>query len=914
MRKIQLFKAEDHVLELEPPLEHAPDCDRCPLGRSATSPCVRPAGKPGGVLLLSGAPPARTASTRPWSSGPERRLAETVTRMTGEPLSFDHAIRCPGSNDAAIEACRGYLVRSLEKIQPRLILVFGSTAARVLTGHSVPVRKLRRGWARLPSGAIAVFLPDPFVAAQNRVEAKWMREDIAWALAFKPPAELDACAMRVETLEDALACEEDLAGERLFFDTETYGQMHHPDFKVVALAMSRLGSTDSNWLWPEDSMVEGDPRREVLVRLLTRAPAVGGHNVKYDLNAVRCHFGIHLGFGEQQIVDTFVWAKLLRADGVADLDSVSHHVGLGGHKAEAHRVLASAKTVLSRLRVAVNKPVPVEWDVEERTTKDGKLQRRKKVTLARDPTASEKQAVLLEQWDKSRKVAGESVTFASLTGLTQPTPDWIHAACSGDGSPDRYVYGLASREVIERYCAQDTAAGSLLARLYEQQLTEDHWALLDSHLARAPAAVGLVESWGMGVSLGKASTLELELRRKAEGLLGEIWAHKEDLQPGSPQQLSAYLFGKKSTGGLGLKPLKTSGKTGAPSTDRMTLTKLKDSHPVIPLVLQWKEVDKLSGTYARGMVGHVAPDARIHCAFNIMGAETGRMSCTEPNMQTVPSRGQYAKLVKDLFIPRPGYLLVQMDYKTLEMRVAAMLSGDPVMIEIFLNGEDPHTRTAELVSEMVWGSDFATCGGLTGDELKAEQKRRRGVCKWVNFGTVYGQAAETLAEMAGISVTEAEKAQGIVMGRFTVLQRWIKDTIRSATQSGATWTWWAGRRARTRPVPDIGSEDKGFQGHGQRQAFNTPVQGTGHEFCLASAIAAVQWILDDMIDARLVMMVHDSLVFEVREDDAEELIGVVQSIMEGHQTAHGLPLEVDVEVGRSWGSLVAWDEWKQEAA
>jgi DNA polymerase I-like protein with 3'-5' exonuclease and polymerase domains len=847
---------------------------------------------------------------RPWVGAAEKRAASILRRLAGDtPLAFDYAVKCPGNDDAAVEQCRAHLRRTLNTVKPTRVLVFGSTAARGLLGRTVPTKRLRKGWTRLADGTPVFFLPDPFAVSRNRVESGWLREDIEWALTTEPPdAPFDATYRRVETVEDALACEADL-GSAAVFDTETFGKPHTPLFKIVTLAITKFGKSEP-WVWPEESMTEGDPRRPILLRTLKALDRIGGHNIKWDLNAVALYLGVDLGHTASDIADTYVWAKQLRADGSGGLDDVSNHIGAGGHKAEAEKALAIAKSVISRLRSTAYKSVAIEWEYEERVNKAGKKQRRKKPTLTRPPNSEEIRATIFDQWTKERSFQKSKTSFRELTGIDQPTEDWIAAVVHNDAEPATFAYGLMDRTVCERYCARDTGNTSLLAAEYARQLKGPFADLWGAHLKDAPWAIGQIERWGMRVDAEKAAGLAKFLDQRSRELLAEIHAHVPDLNPGSPDQLGAYLFKPTAQGGLGLRAAKFSKKTGKPSSDKATLAALKGHHPIIEPILGWKEIDKLQGTYARGMIGHVRPDGRIHASFNIMGAETGRMSCTEPNMQTIPSRGKHAKLVKDLFVSEPGRLLVQLDYRTLEMRVAAMLSGDPVMIQIFLDGEDPHRSTAEGVSEMLWGNDFATCGGIVHlEDLKAEQKRRRSVCKWVNFGTVYGQAPQTLAEMAGTTVKEAEKAQDIVLGRFAVLRKWIKRTIAEAQQTGETWTWWANKRARRRPVPDIGSEDKGDVGHGQRQAFNTPVQGTGHEYCLASAIESVRWIVDDQIDAKLVMAVHDSLVFEVAEEDAPELVEVVTSIMEGWPTMHGLPLEVDVEVGRAWGSLVSWGEW-----
>jgi len=402
-------------------------------------------------------------------------------------------------------------------------------------------------------------------------------------------------------------------------------------------------------------------------------------------------------------------------------------------------------------------------------------------------------------------------------------------------------------------------------------------------------------------------------------LIGErrSYSHAPGVDPSSSAQLAALLFGKKSAGGLGLTPVKVTAKNKKPSTDKESLEALRGSHPVVAALLEHRTISKLNGTYARGLSEALEEDGRIRASLNPTGTETGRLSCSDPNLQTIPSRGEHAKKIKGIFTAPPGSVLVQLDYSTLEMRVAAMLSQDPTMLEAFRSGEDPHTRTASLVSSMVWGSEFETCGlGFTEDEapsdedrekLRAEKKRRRSVCKWVNFGTVYGQSAAALASLAKISEEEAETAQRIVLGRFDSLRAWIEKTAKTATRTGETWSVWGGEPARRRPLPDLGDRtDAGKVSHGERASYNTPVQGSGSEYCLASLVALTRWIEEDGIGARVVMTVHDSIIFEVEEGDVSELAEQARRIMEGWESC-GVPLKVDIEIGRTWGDLAPYE-------
>lgn len=297
-------------------------------------------------------------------------------------------------------------------------------------------------------------------------------------------------------------------------------------------------------------------------------------------------------------------------------------------------------------------------------------------------------------------------------------------------------------------------------------------------------------------------------------------------------------------------------------------------------------------------------------------------NCSNPNLQTIPSRSlEWAKRVKNVFVAPPGRKLVFIDYATLELRVMAMLSGEQTMIDAFDAGLDLHRQTAIDISHLLWGNDFESCGlgydevvlkadGAAPDDPRWEQLRqlqayRRKIAKAVNFGTAYGQGPAAMAEQWGIPEADAAKAQEAIMGRRRKLRAWIKRTQQECRQRGFTETWWNGQPARRRPLPDIASNIRDMASHAERAAYNTPVQGTGSEFCMASIGEIAQWIEDDGIDAQLVLTVHDSIGAEVDDEDVPEYVHHATRIMTGWYSM-GVPITVDVEVGQRWGEMQAY--------
>jgi len=688
-----------------------------------------------------------------------------------------------------------------------------------------------------------------------------------------------------------------LTDKRLVFDTETFGRMFTDDFRVDTIAVCDADYPGRVFVADRGVSTNYDAAARALVDALRSAKGIVAHNAKFDINAIAQAFGVNLGRGSQAVHDTYVLARFRRGNSAEALDDLSHIVGMGGHKREGVEAAEDARSAISQARRAGSAPVVLAHEYEQRVTKTGKVQRRRVVTESRPPTREEFDSRVLAEW------VGASDALIQGGGFSAKWP-WVDverlciAARDVDSSDWTYAYGLMRPDVRARYCALDVHSTALLFRF----LREDdlRCANVLPHLARASEAIAQVEAWGIRVDVGRLADADKRFSEEMERLVAEA----EDVAPGvnisSRDSVSDFLF--KRSDGPRLKPPRMTEK-GAASVDKAALKAIEGKHPLIAILRRYRVLEKLRSQYTTGLAKHVLPDGRVHPSFRIMGAETGRMSCTNPPAQTIPSRGTEAKVVKSLFAAEPGRKLVVIDYKTLEVRIAAALSGDEKLINTFRRGVDPHTQTAQNVSMMLWGTDFETCGGLVGDELVAEQKRRRTVCKGVNFGILYGQSPDTIAEAYGLDKAEAQRAHDSVLGAYTGLRRWINGVVSESRRSGVTHTWWNGNaHARNRPVPDIGSSDKSEAGHGERQSYNSRIQGTGHEYCLASGVELVNRIRSDYIDAKLVLLVHDSIMFDVSDDDLDELVQVACEVMTGWPVANDVPLEVDVEVGQDWGS------------
>jgi len=373
---------------------------------------------------------------------------------------------------------------------------------------------------------------------------------------------------------------------------------------------------------------------------------------------------------------------------------------------------------------------------------------------------------------------------------------------------------------------------------------------------------------------------------------------KEGLNLQSPQQLQTFLYGD-----LGL-PISKRTKTGGACTDAATLSKLVDSHPAVGMILEFKTLSKIKGTYVDGLSGHVAADGRIHSTINLDGAESGRLSSSDPNLQNIPrSSTREGKLVKDLFAAPSGWTLCSLDYSQIELRVAAILSGDKKMQEIFLSGQDYHMKTAKMISRVAWD--------IPPEEVTSTE---RTYAKMVIFGLLFGMTdfglAHRLSVAAGrkVETEEATKIRKAIFGELTSLKTWIDVQRRQAKKTGYCYTFSRGERARRRPLWNIGDPagERGRMTSDARTAengsFNSPIQGTAADCMLGALLDIDEWIQKEGIPAKLTMSVHDSAILEVRDDCVPVVVAHVQKLMSS-QGWGGVPLKADAEVGRSWGSM-----------
>ena len=343
----------------------------------------------------------------------------------------------------------------------------------------------------------------------------------------------------------------------------------------------------------------------------------------------------------------------------------------------------------------------------------------------------------------------------------------------------------------------------------------------------------------------------------------------------SPQQLSRILFDK-----LQLPAGKRNAKTKSASTAVDVLEELSLTHDLPRLILDWRALQKLKGTYVDALPLLVNPETgRVHTSFNQAVAATGRLSSSDPNLQNIPIRTELGREIRRAFIADAGHVLVSADYSQIELRVLAHMADDEVLVRAFRAGEDIHDQTSARV--------FGTSSGLDRHEL-----RRR--AKIINYALLYGKTAFTLAKDIGVTPQAAQQFIDAYFAGFPAVRTFIDRTIADARATGVVKTLYGRRRL----VPELASANVQDRASAERQAVNLPIQGTAADI-LKRAMIDIHAALAAYPRTRAILTVHDELVFEVPEDEAQEVSGVVREVMQSAARLN-VPLVVDVGIGKNW--------------
>ncbi len=356
---------------------------------------------------------------------------------------------------------------------------------------------------------------------------------------------------------------------------------------------------------------------------------------------------------------------------------------------------------------------------------------------------------------------------------------------------------------------------------------------------------------------------------------GVYEAVDETFNINSTQKLREILFDR-----LGLAPARRT-KTGF-STDVDVLTGLSDEHPVVPLLLEYRQLVKLKTTYVDALPRLVHPDTgRVHTSYNQAVTTTGRLSSSDPNLQNIPIRTAEGREIRKAFVPRrDGWVLLDADYSQIELRILAHLSGDEELIRAFRDDADVHRRTAAKIL------------GVAPDDVSDDMRSR---AKTVNFGIVYGMGARGLSNSLGIEVAEARQFIDDYFRSYPGVKRFIDETIQRAHEEAITTTM----LGRTRRLPDIDSSNNRARAFSERIAVNTPVQGTAADIIKLAMLEVDRRIRDNGMKSRMILQVHDELLFDVPESELDAMRKLVRESMETAVVLN-VPLKVDMDSGRNW--------------
>ena len=457
--------------------------------------------------------------------------------------------------------------------------------------------------------------------------------------------------------------------------------------------------------------------------------------------------------------------------------------------------------------------------------------------------------------------------------------DLFSMAAKKKGSKDLDVSAIPL-ETLAEYAAEDADITFQLAQKLRSQL-EEHGQKGIYKDIEGPLLHVLVRMEMQGIAVNPDSLDEIgsELQQRIDQLATAIQKYSEEpFNIASPKQLGEVLFNELK---LVDKPKKT--KTGQFKTDEQTLSALSGIHPIIEDILSWREFTKLKSTYLDALPQHIQPQTgRIHTHFHQLVAATGRLASSDPNLQNIPIRSEAGRQIRKAFVPAAGCTLLACDYSQIELRIMAAIANDPTMIEAFRKGVDIHTVTAARVF------------GAAEDAVSSEQRRR---AKMVNFGIIYGISAFGLSQRLGIPRGEAAEIIDAYFREYPAIKTFMDETVEAARKAGYAQTLCGRRRA----FPDLNSSNQNIRNNAERAAINMPIQGTAADMIKLAMIRVDQLLREGNYKTRMLLQVHDELVFDLDLDEAKQLTPKIIEIMESAlELPHNTPVEVTFGTGENW--------------
>ncbi len=459
------------------------------------------------------------------------------------------------------------------------------------------------------------------------------------------------------------------------------------------------------------------------------------------------------------------------------------------------------------------------------------------------------------------------VEMVSLTGLT------------GTGKSKVSIAALEV-ERLARYASSCAGAIGRLKDDLEPELKKlDLWTLFTGMEMPLVPVLAAMERNGIVLDSRLLGELSAKLAEKLAALEAEIYnsvGHKFNIN--SPQQLAGVLFEELKLA----QPRKT--RKGY-STQAAILETMRGQHPAVEMVMEYRQLSKLKSTYADALLELISPsaDRRMHTNFNPTGTATGRLSSSEPNLQNIPVRGELGRMIRRAFTVPPGAYLLSADYSQIDLRVLAHLSGDPGLIAAFASDEDIHASTASRLFD------------VPRDRVSPEMRR---IAKTVNFGIIYGMSDYGLEQATELSREEAAKFISSYFDQYPEVGKYIERTKEQARKSGYVQTLMGRRRL----IPEINSPNRLVREAAERMAINAPVQGTSADIIKVAMVGIYREMAQRGLGSKMLLQIHDELLFEVVEPEVAEMKALVSALMSG-AVSLCVPLKVDLKLGRNWDEM-----------
>ncbi len=466
--------------------------------------------------------------------------------------------------------------------------------------------------------------------------------------------------------------------------------------------------------------------------------------------------------------------------------------------------------------------------------------------------------------------------------LTELASRYLDVELDSPDSPDAEVvqgaFDFRDGPDLDAMARRVEAISRLAVQMRTELANRDELELFSEIELPLVAVLARMEAAGIAIDREYLSGLGDDLRVRLADLEKRIHDHAgEPFNVNSTDQLRLILFDR-----LGL-PVSKKTSTGKPSTDASVLEKLRDRHPLVADLLEYREFEKLRSTYVDGYLPLIKSDGRIHTTFNQMAASTGRLSSEDPNLQNIPVRSESGMTIRRAFIPRDGWTFIVADYSQIELRVMAHLTRDEGLVSAFREGQDIHTATASRTF------------GVPPDLVSGEMRRR---AKVINFGLLYGMEAFGLAQRLDISRDEAQSQMEAYFSQFPEVKAFLDGVVNEARRNGYTSTLFGRRRY----LPELKSDNFRIRQMGERMALNAPVQGTAADIIKLAMIALDRELITRKMQTTMLLQIHDELILEAPADELEASIALTREVMETI-TELIVPLDVAINTGQDLASV-----------